>query len=318
MITVLSGGTGTPKLLQGLKEVIDQEDISVIVNTAEDERLSHGYLSPDIDTVMYTFAGIINDRTWYGIKGDTFHTHRKLLDMGIDEYMNIGDQDRETHIIKGRLLEDGKTLTEAVEIQKDALGIKAGIYPMTDDRVRTVILTPEGEMNLHEYLIKHDGIPDVLDISFDGIKEAEAGPGALEAVKESDGIIIGPSNPISSIMPIISIRELREEIVKKKEKTIAVSPIVKNLPVSGPADRFMEAWGIEPSSKGVADLYRDLAGFFVVDRKDEFTGTGRRGRGTGDIGKGSSTRWEVTNTIMKTIEDKKALSRFLLEKIGVL
>ncbi len=307
MITVLSGGTGTPKLLQGLKEVIDQKDISVIVNTAEDERLSHGYFSPDIDTVTYTFADVINDVTWYGIKGDTFHTHKKLIEMGVDEYMNVGDRDRETHIIRGRLLEDKKTLSKAVEIQKDALGITAGIYPMTDERVGTVIVTPAGEMNLHEFLIKHRGVPEVLDIYFDGIKEAKASPGALDAIKESDGIIIGPSNPVSSIMPIISIKGLREEILKKKEKTIAVSPIVKGLPVSGPADRFMEAWGIEPGSMGVADLYKDLAGFFVVDTKDGFKG----------IGKGTGTRWEVTNTIMKTIEDKKALSRFLLEKIGV-
>lgn len=296
MIAVLSGGTGTPKLLQGLVEVVDPEDITVIVNTAEDMWLPHGYFSPDIDTVMYTLSGQINEEAWYGIKDDTFNTHKRLLEAGHREILNIGDRDRKTHIGRGELLNEGKSLPEAVDIQRRAFGIRAKILPMTDDEVQTVIVTPSGEMNLHEYLIEHRCRLEVDEIYFEGIENARASREVTDAIKQADRVIIGPSNPVSSILPIISLGGIEID----SNKCIAISPIVGGKPVSGPADRFMQARGYSPDSRGVAAIYKGLIHTLVVDNlENDF-----------DI---EGTQIIKTNTIMRSMADKRALARFILE-----
>jgi len=296
MIAVLSGGTGTPKLLQGLVEVVDPEDITVIVNTAEDMWLPHGYFSPDIDTVMYTLSGQVNEEAWYGIKDDTFNTHKRLLEAGHREILNIGDRDRKTHIGRGELLKEGKSLPEAVDIQRRAFGIRAKILPMTDDEVQTVIVTPSGEMNLHEYLIEHRCRLEVDEIYFEGIENARASREVTDAIKQADRVIIGPSNPVSSILPIISLGGIEID----SNKCIAISPIVGGKPVSGPADRFMQARGYSPDSRGVAAIYKGLIHTLVVDNlENDF-----------DI---EGTQIIKTNTIMRSMADKRALARFILE-----
>lgn len=295
MITVLSGGTGTPKLLQGLCEVVDPEDVTVIVNTAEDMWLPHGYFSPDIDTVMYTLSGQINEETWYGIKGDTFNTHRRILEAGYKEILNIGDRDRETHVRRGELLKSGKSLTEAVDIQRKGFGIRSRVLPMSDSEVQTVIVTPSGNLNLHEYLIEHRD-EEVSDIYFRGIESARASREVVDAIKQADMVIIGPSNPVSSILPIISLAGIEMD----KNKSIAISPIIRGKPVSGPADRFMQARGYSPDSRGVVMIYKGLIHTLVVDNpENDF-----------DI---EDMQIIKTNTIMSTMADKKALARFVLE-----
>ncbi len=293
MITVLSGGTGTPKLLQGLVEVTDPEDITVIVNTAEDMWLPHGYFSPDIDTVMYTLSGQINEETWYGIRGDTFETHKRLLEEG-KEILNIGDRDRETHIRRGELMKEGKTLTEAVDIQRKEFGISAEILPMTDDEVQTVIVTPSGEMDLHEYLIEHRD-EEVNDIYFKGIESARATEEVAKAMRHAQRIIIGPSNPISSILPITSLNGIKIDRIK----CIAVSPIVGGKPVSGPADKFMQAKGYAPDSQGVTEIYKGLIRMLVVDELEKDF----------DV---EGVQIIKASTIMRSMDDKKALADFLL------
>jgi LPPG:FO 2-phospho-L-lactate transferase len=293
MITVLSGGTGTPKLLQGLVEVADPEDITVIVNTAEDMRLPHGYFSPDIDTVMYTLSGQINEETWYGIRGDTFETHKKLLEEGHREILNIGDRDRETHIRRGGFMKEGRTLTEAVDIQRREFGISSTVLPMSDDEVQTVIVTPTGEMDLHEYLIEHRD-EEVDDIYFRGIESARATEDVAKAMRHAQRIIIGPSNPISSILPIISPGGIKVDRIK----CIAVSPIIGGKPVSGPADKFMQAKGYAPDSRGVAEIYKGLIRMLVVDELEEDF----------DV---EGMQIVKANTIMRTLDDKKALADFL-------
>ncbi len=294
MIAVLSGGTGTPKLLQGLTEVVSPEDITVIVNTAEDLWLPHGYFSPDVDTVLYTLSGQINEETWYGIKGDTFETHSELRKAG-KEILRIGDRDRETHIRRGELLRGGKSLTEAIDIQRKELGIRAKVLPMTDDEVRTVIVTPHGGLNLHEYLIGHRDA-DVEDIYFNGIESARASMEAISAIKRAGRLIIGPSNPVSSILPIISL----DGIDIEKRKSIAISPIVGGKPVSGPADRFMQAKGYSPDSRGLAAIYKGLIRTLVVDHSDsDFELDG--------------IQIVKTNTIMRNMTDKRTLAEVVLE-----
>jgi LPPG:FO 2-phospho-L-lactate transferase len=301
MLVVLSGGTGTPKFLQGLKENIKPKEITVIANTAEDKWLPHGYFCPDIDAIIYTLADIIDEDKWYGIKGDTFNVHEKLLDLGYDEFLNIGDMDRATHILRGWLMKNGMSLSKTVDYLRTKYRVKAKIYPMSNDRVETVVVTPQGKMNLHQYLVKNKGKPKVEDIFLDGIEEANALKDAVKAIKKAKGIIIGPSNPISSILPIISLNEIKKVLIEKKEKCLAISPIIGKKPISGPAGRFMRTKGLEVSPHGVAEFYKDIIAHFVIHPSDSKKNIERLG-----------IKCYQTNIIMKNLADKKALAKFVL------
>lgn len=276
-------------------EIVDQEDITVIVNTAEDMWLPHGYFSPDIDTVMYTLSGEINEETWYGISGDTFEMHKKLRKAG-KETLNIGDLDRMTHIRRGKLLKEGKSLSDAVDIQRKALGIRARVLPMSDDIVETVIVTPQGEMNLHEFLIDYGGRAKVDDIYFKNIENVGAGEAVIDAIEQTERIIIGPSNPVSSILPIVSLKGVDID----RQRSVAISPIICGKPVSGPADKFMQAKGYSPDSVGVGAIYRDLICTLVVDNREN------------DL-EIEGIRIIKTNTIMRSMADKMALARLVVE-----
>ncbi len=298
MITLLSGGTGTPKLIQGFMQLLPQEEIAVIVNTAEDIWLPHGYLSPDIDTVIYTLAGIVNEETWYGIRGDSFVTHEQLLKLGFEEFMNIGDLDRATHIFRGELLRQGLSLEEATQELCTALGVRAKVLPMSNQRLSTVVVTSRGEMNLHEYLIKYRSEPEIKQVRFEG--EAEPCKTCINAIEKAEFVVIGPSNPVTSILPILSLEKLKKALTKRRKSVVAVSPIVGGKPVSGPADKFLRATGIEPTSRGVAKFYSSVAAHFVADAgEEEFVVEG--------------VEIYRTNTIMKTLEDKRELAKFLIE-----
>ena len=293
MITILSGGTGTPKLIQGIKEIYPQEEISVIVNTVENDYFSGGYISADIDTVMYTFADMIDERYWYGIKGDTFHIREKLIELGTEELLTIGDQDRAIEIQKAILL-------EVVEFQKNHLNIKAKIIPMSDEDSDITINTKEhGEVEFHEFLVKYGGEPEVLEVIYSDVSPS---PELIETIEKSDKVIIGPSNPITSIRPIISIKGV-EDALKGKE-VIAVSPFVGNDAFSGPAGKFMTAFGYETSSKGVAELYKTFLNTLVIDNQDA--------QMKGELEK-IGPEVIVTNTFMNSIEDKINLAKVVLD-----
>ncbi len=297
-IVVLSGGTGTPKLLRGLKELVD--DLTVIVNTAEDIWISGNKLCPDIDSVVYALADVIDDEKWWGIKGDTFKTHEQLKRLGFDEFMMIGDLDRATHIFRSELLKQGYTLTEATRKLKNAFGVKAEVLPMCEEEVATIIVTPQGEMHFQEFWVKHKGEPDVIDIYFKGIENAKATDDVIKALNRCDGVIIGPSNPVTSITPILLVKGIRDGL--RRKKVIAVSPIIGNKPVSGPAGKFMRAKGYDVSPLGVADVYADFLDVLVVDNSDADL-----------VGRYKDIEVVATDTIMKSKEDAKRLSEFLLE-----
>ncbi|MFQ5974722.1 MAG: 2-phospho-L-lactate transferase [Candidatus Hydrothermarchaeales archaeon] len=305
MITILSGGTGTPKLLQGIKEVVNNEDITVIVNTAEDKWLSHGYFSPDIDTVLYTLADKIDDSYWYGIKGDTFKTHETLRKLGYNEVFKIGDMDRAVHIQRGKLIKDGLSLSEAIDIQRKALGVKARVMPMTDARVETVVKTLKKDMDFHEFWVANKGELEVLDVNYKGISKALPFNGAIGAIKKADRIIIGPSNPITSILPILSLKGMPQELKRKKNRCIAVSPIIGDRPLSGPAGKLMTAKGYGTNSVNVAKIYKGLITKFVIDNLEK------------DSILEQINKLEIeclkTNTIMDSLEDKIKLAKFLIK-----
>ncbi|MEM2192074.1 MAG: 2-phospho-L-lactate transferase [Candidatus Hadarchaeales archaeon] len=268
MITVLSGGTGTPKLLQGLVRVVEPADITVIVNTAEDLELSGLYISPDVDRVIYTLAGIINEDVWYGIKGDTFEEHERIIRSGGKEFLKIGDRDRAIKLRRTEMMKRGATLSKATDEIRKSLGVVSRVLPMTDERVKKVIFTDGGAMSFHEFWVVRKAANRVLGVKFEGIERARPAPGVLRAIEEGERVIIGPSNPVTSILPIISIKEIGEALRKEREKVVAVSPIIGNVPVSGPAGVLMKGLGYEVSAAGVAEIYRKVAGKIVVDRKD--------------------------------------------------
>ena len=262
MITVLSGGTGTPKLLQGLKEILNPSELTIIVNTLENDYFSGVYVSADIDTVLYTMSDLINDEFWYGIKGDTFITHERLEEIGCAELLRIGDKDRATKIQKTQLM-NKYGLAKACEIQAKNMGLDCKIIPMSEENSEIKIITDIGELEFHDFLIKHQSEPEVLDVKFSKVSPTE---GIIDAINNSDAVIIGPSNPITSISPILSLDGVKEAL--ENAYVVAISPIIGNDTVSGPASKFMKALDIEVSSYGVASLYQDFLDTFVIDDKD--------------------------------------------------
>lgn len=300
MITVLSGGTGTPKLLQGIKEVVDTKDLSIIVNTLENDYFSGVYVSADIDTVLYTMADMINDETWYGVKGDTFITNERLAELSSPELLRIGDIDRATKIQKTLLMQN-HSLEESVDIQARQMGIDSKIIPMSNEDSEIKIVTDIGELEFHDFLIKHQSEPEVKDVVFSKVKPAE---GVIDAIKNSDAVIIGPSNPITSILPIISLDGVKEAL--KDTFVVAVSPIIGNDSVSGPASKFMKALDIEVSSLGVAKLYQEFLDVLVIDEKDE---------NLKDNISEIINKVIITNTIMYSSDAKINLAKIILDSI---
>lgn len=300
MITVLSGGTGTPKLLQGLKEILDSSELTIIVNTLENDYFSGVYVSADIDTVLYTMSDLINDEFWYGIKDDTFITHKRLEEIGCAELLRIGDKDRATKIQKTQLMKK-YGLAKACEIQAKNMGLDCKIIPMSEENSEIKIITDIGELEFHDFLIKHQSEPEVLDVKFSNVSPTE---GIIDAINNSDAVIIGPSNPITSISPILSLDGVKEAL--KNVYVVAISPIIGNDSVSGPASKFMKAMDVEVSSYGVASLYQDFLDTFVIDDKD----IDKKVEVNQIINKVI-----VTNTIMNNLDAKKNLAQIIIDSI---
>lgn len=298
MISVLSGGTGTPKLLQGIKEVVDQKELTVIVNTLENNYFSGVYVSADVDTVLYTMSDLINEETWHGQKNDTFYTHDALKKLGFDETLRIGDKDRALKIQKTMLLKE-YSLTKSIKIQSKSLGIDSKILPMSDQQSELEIKTDNGIMSFHEFLIDYQSKPEVLDVIYNTVNTT---PEVLESLENSDQIIIGPSNPITSINPIISIPEIRK-ILRKKYVT-SISPIIGEKAISGPANKFMKSKGYDVSPVGVARIYEDFLDHYIINSTD-------------DKYKNSLKEFiekvSVTNIILTTLDEKIELAKMILD-----
>ena len=266
---VLSGGTGTPKLLMGLKELMDPKDLSIVVNTAEDLLISGNYVSPDVDSVLYTLADIIDEKKMWGIKGDRTLTYDYLIALGVKEKLKIGDRDRAVHIFRSDLMRQGASLSQATVALAESLGVMQRVVPMTDDRVSTMLYTSEGLMHFQDFWVGRKGKPEVVSILFGGLKEAKPSKGFLELLKTEDTVLIGPSNPVTSIGPILKLPGVREKLEKKK--VIAVSPLIGDQPVSGPAAKFMTALEYPVTDEGVREMLGEVD-IFVVDKKSRYKG----------------------------------------------
>jgi len=267
MIAFLSGGTGTPKLLRGMQKVMDRHEIAVIVNTAEDIWISGNHISPDVDTVMYLFSGILNTDTWWGVRNDTFTTHDETTRLGLDEFIAVGDRDRAVHIARGEMLRNGMRLTNVTKILCERFGVRETVLPMTDTEVTTQVETDIGLIHFQEYWIRAKGKIDIRKVvrSFD--EPPVATEEVLATIEASDAVVIGPSNPITSIYPILSCGGLRPAL--KDKFVVAVSPFIGHAPVSGPAGALMEAAGYEPSAIGTFNCYGGIPDIFVQDIRDE-------------------------------------------------
>jgi LPPG:FO 2-phospho-L-lactate transferase len=302
-ITALAGGVGASKLLFGLYEVIDRAALTIIVNTGDDIELHGLKISPDLDIVTYTLAGIVDPAKGWGIRGETFHALKRLAAYGRANWFNLGDRDLATHIHRTALLAEGKTLSQAAESIRTALGVKARILPMSNDPVPTVIESNAGSMHFQEYLVKHRAEPMVKNIRFAGAQSARPAPGVLEAISEAARIIICPSNPLISIGPILAIPLVREQLRARKKDVVAVCPLVGGKSLKGPSDKMLAQHGHEATALGVAKLYADFTGTFVIDPVDKTQAPAISALGL---------KVAIVPTVMKTRTQKRKLARALL------
>ncbi|PCR90364.1 2-phospho-L-lactate transferase [Natrinema ejinorense] len=294
MVTFLSGGTGTPKLLDGAAAAFSPEETTVVANTGDDIEIGGFFVSPDVDTLLFQGGGILDRETWWGIDGDTHRTNSALMDIasaaglpegpqylpeerqtdgrrlanwrrfsGVAEFMTIGDRDRAVHITRTSLLDEGKTLSEATARLASAFGLTIDLFPMSDDPVASLVHTDEGLMHFQEYWVAHRGEPAVDTVEFRGSSDAEPAPGVLDAL--ADTVVIGPSNPVTSIGPMLALPGVADKL--SQTTVVAVSPFLGDDAFSGPVGDLMEAVNAEPSTAGLATAY-PFADAFVIDETD--------------------------------------------------
>ena len=304
MITALAGGVGAARFLTGLVELVKGKDLSIIVNTGDDIELFGLHISPDVDIVTYTLAGIVDEEKGWGIRGDTFHCLEALRKFNGETWFNLGDKDLATHIVRTNLLRSGLKLSEVTAHVSRLLGVEAMILPMTDDRFETRVLIEEGSVHFEEYFVKRGAIDEVLGVEFFGADKAKPAAGVLESIKEAEFVIICPSNPIVSIGTILAVNGVRDALRHTAAKKVAVSPIIAGAPVKGPADKLLQGLGYEVSAFSVAKLYSDFLDTFILDvadfaEKDKIEALG--------------IEVKVTNTLMKSLEVKTELARTVLE-----
>src|SRR5580698_2275585 len=303
MICVLTGGTGGAKFVDGLRELIPSEEITLIVNTGDDLLWWGLYVSPDIDSITYVLSGLLSRERGWGVKGDTFLCLQAMGQLGEPTWFHTGDRDLAVHLLRSRQLAEGKTLSEATATICHKLGVKARILPMSDSRIETRIDTPSGELSFEEYFVQRWYQDPVNSVRFAGASHAEPAPGVIEAILSADTVVIAPSNPITSIGPILSVPGIREALCSARGKVAAVSPIVGNAPVAGPAGVLMTAQGLPCSIAGVAKAYEDFLDLLVCDTRDVRPAEALRQKGL---------RVQCAQTIMRSAEDRAALARTVL------
>ena len=305
MITALAGGVGAARFLSGLVRVVSEKELVVVVNTGDDIGLYGLHVSPDIDTVTYTLAGVVDEAKGWGIKEDTFHCLEMLRSFGYETWFNLGDKDFATHLHRTSLLRRGLKLSEATAEMCRVFGLKVRVLPMTDDSFETWVQTEAGLMHFQEYMVKRGAKDAVSSVKLIGVETAAPAPGVIDSILESQLVIVCPSNPIVSIGTILSIRGVREALERSSARKIAISPIVAGAPLKGPADKLMKGLGLEVSAYSVAHLYRDFLDTFVLDVADE-----NEKERIEELG----IKVVVANTIMKTLEDKIRLARIVVKE----
>ncbi len=269
MIAVISGGVGAARLLSGLIQVVDPMEITAIGNVGDDIELHGLHVSPDLDTITYTLAGAINPDTGWGLAGESWQAMGSLTRYGGNTWFNLGDRDLGTHLFRSQRLAEGATLSEVTGEITSAWELDVTLLPATNDRLRTMItVADEGEIGFQEYFVRRQHAVPVTAIRFDGADSSDAAPGVLEAIRSAELVVIAPSNPLVSIDPVLAVPGLREAVTARRDRTVAISPIIAGAALKGPADRLMRELGHSPTVVGVSELYAELASTLVVDEAD--------------------------------------------------
>jgi LPPG:FO 2-phospho-L-lactate transferase len=306
MIVALAGGVGAARFLDGLARVVPQGDLFIIGNTGDDTEQHGLHISPDLDTVVYTLAGLDNRQHGWGLEGDTFHCLAALKRLGAETWFQLGDSDLATNIFRTARLRSGQPLSTVTRAIAAALGLRATIVPMSDQPVRTVIQTRGFKLDFQTYFVRRRARPTVLGVRFEGAAQAKPAPGILNAIRQAAGIVFCPSNPIISIDPILAVPGVRRALERRQSRAVAISPIVGGRALKGPAARMMRSLGMNVSALGVAEHYRGLVDVFVLDRVDEKLAAGVEALGM---------RAVATNTIMSGLAEKKALARVVVKAL---
>jgi len=266
LITILAGGSGSVKMVRGFAS--QRTDINVVTNVGDNYWLYGMYICPDIDTITYGLADLLDHDKGWGIKKDTFGFLRQMEIFGEETWFRIGDRDTATHLTRTNMLKNGKSLSYITKWMCEKLSIEIKIVPVTDNTIETRIITDKGDMHLQEFWVKHRGLDEVKGIEYQGAEKVRPNPDAMNAIHDSNLIVIAPGNPLTSIGPMLAIKGIRKELAKKKTKVVAISPIIGNSAISGPTGKYLEAAGIEVSALGVAKMYADVCSNIIIDTKD--------------------------------------------------
>lgn len=302
-ITALAGGVGGAKLAHGLSLILPPEDLTVIVNTGDDFEHLGLYISPDLDTVCYTLAGLANPETGWGRVNESWNAFANIEKLGGPAWFRLGDSDLATHLERTRRLKEGKPLSQITKEFCEAWNVNPTVLPMTDSPVRTMVETEEGELAFQEYFVHRRCEPRVKGFRFDGVDVAEPAPGAKEAIESADAVIFCPSNPWVSIDPILRV------VKEIKKPVVAVSPIIGGEAVKGPAAKMYRELGIEPSTLAVAEHYRTILKGFVLDNAD---------RAFIEQVESMKVKIRAADTLMKNVEDRARLAQDVLHFAGSL
>ncbi|MEW6128718.1 MAG: 2-phospho-L-lactate transferase [Acidobacteriota bacterium] len=305
-ITALAGGIGAAKFLLGLIHLLPPENLTIIANTGDDIELFGLRVCPDIDTVTYTLAGVINETMGWGLANDTFESLKWMARYGEADWFNLGDKDLATHIYRANLLHQGVTLTEITSRIAASLGVGAKILPMTDSYTPTRVVTDEGEMHFQEYFVRRRCQPQVKELHFQNIESTQPAEGVIAAIQTSDAVIICPSNPFISIGPILAVPGVRQALKQTRAEVIAITPIIAGQALKGPAADMLRDLGHEVSARGVAALYKDFVNTFVLDESDADLKTSIEQFGLQVV---------AMNTVMQTLADKQRLAVEVLKML---
>jgi LPPG:FO 2-phospho-L-lactate transferase len=305
-VVALAGGVGAAKFLSGLIEVVPAEDLTVVVNTGDDFRWMGLYVCPDLDTVTYTLAGLANSATGWGVHGDTFRCLERLQQLGGDYWFRIGDLDLATHLFRTDRLRMGCNLSEVTATICARHGIRCRILPMTDSPVPTLVHTDEGIFEFQDYFVRRTCVPRVNGFTFKGVEKSRPAPGVVEAFASADAVVVCPSNPFISIGPILAVPGIRDAILQTEATVVAVTPIVSGKAIKGPTATMLAQLGHEVSAAGVAALYADILGTFILDRSDEALLSR-----ISDLGIAVRT----AETLMDSAQARVELARDVLEKL---
>jgi LPPG:FO 2-phospho-L-lactate transferase len=307
-IVVLAGGVGAARFLQGLVAALPVRDLTIIGNVGDDTEIAGLHVSPDLDTVLYTLTGESDEERGWGVRGDSSRALERARSLGHDAWFWLGDLDIGLHLTRTAALNAGRSLSAVTTQLAGALGLEDHLVPVTDDRVRTIIETPDGDLDFQTYYVRRGHRDEVVGIRFDGAAAAAPAPGVVDAISRAAAIIVAPSNPLISIGPILAVPGIREALRARSVPCVAVSPIVGGQALRGPAAEMMRSLGLEPSPAGVAGLYDGLIDAIVIDDVDRALAieVGQRGVAV-----------RITDTIMRDAAARRHLAKVTLEVAGI-